>query len=242
MRVPHRTLRRIGNDIATMQNENGIYHFPQHPDYGTISPTLAAGAIMAIISDFSRQYLDNLQKIRMLLPDWYDKNHLVKSDFYFRPLFIGPATNMLFEALILQTLYLYRKTGINMSFDESLRQRLQVLRKQAAFSHTEPIHRQILLIVGTPVLFQFSTEKRPLIIEQLLRLLAEEPEGKRPDIRALALLLLKKFAPNQSLPERHFGRVPQNSGDRIWSCLEEIIISLSSQAKNTAISADNKKQ
>jgi hypothetical protein len=241
LRVPDSTLNLIGSSIADMQSYDGIYHFPQHPDYGVISPTLCAGAVMAVISDFSAQYLANLQKIRLLLPEWLDDDGLLKSDFYFRPLFIGHKTNMLFEAMILQTLYLYSASDGPEVFDDSLRQRLNQLRHAAAFDPAEPIHRQILIMAGTPVLFQFSSAERPVIIRQLLHLLSNEPEGERADIRALTLYLLARFS--REMPSDQLKKRPlQNLGDRIWACFEQIVISLPAGAKNNRVSADNMEQ
>lgn len=241
LRIPTTTLNQIGNDIAAMQSYNGIYSFPRHPDYGIIAPTLCAGAIMAIISDISSQYLDNLQKIRLLLPDWLDDDGLLKSDFYFRPLFIGNKTNMLFEAVILQVLYLYRGADGPEFFDEDLHKRLTLLRQQATFAPDEPIHRQILSMAGTPILFQFTDAERPLIIRQLLHLLNNEPEGERASIRALAIFLLSRFSPGMRFDQPR--KLPtQNLGDEIWACFEKLVTSLPTEAKNTEISADSKEQ
>jgi len=241
LRIPDTTLIQIGSEIAAMQAYDGTYHFPQHPDYGVISPTLCAGTIMAIISDFSGQYLGNLHRIQLLFPGWLDDDGMLKSDFYFRPLFIGHKTNMLFEAIILQALYLYSASDKPEVFDDSLRQRLNQLRRAATFDPGEPIHRQILIMAGTPVLFQFSSAERPLMVRQLLHLLNNEPEGERADIRALALYLLARFSPDR--PSDKIRKRPlQNLGDRIWACFEQIVISLPSGAKNNPISADNVKQ
>ncbi|EKD80985.1 MAG: hypothetical protein ACD_39C02058G0002 [uncultured bacterium] len=240
-RIPDSTLSQIGSSIAGMQSYNGSYSFKEHPDYGTITTTLCAGAIMAIISDFSSQFLENLQKIRRLLPEWLDDDGRLKSDFYFRPLFIGHKTNMLFEAMILQTLYLYSASDDPEIFDDSLRVRLKELRKMADFDPAEPIHRQILLMAGTPVLFQFNTNERPLIVKQLQHLLKNEPEGERSDIRALALFLLEKFSPGLGSQVAK-KRPVQNLGDKIWTCFEQIVTSLPTEAKNNQISADNSEQ
>jgi hypothetical protein len=239
LRIPDTTLIQIGSEIAAMQAYDGTYNFPQHPDYGVISPTLCAGTIMAIISDFSGQYLENLHKIRLLFPGWLDEDGLLKSDFYFRPLFIGHKTNMLFEAIILQALYLYSASDQPEVFDDSLRQRLNQLRRAATFDPAEPIHRQILIMAGTPVLFQFSSTERPLMVRQLLHLLNNEPEGERADIRALALYLLTRFSHDRPSDQTR-KRPLQNLGDRIWACFERIVISLPSGAKNYPVSADNK--
>jgi len=241
LHIPNTTLNQIGSEIAAMQSYDGTYHFPQHPDYGVIAPTLCAGTIMAIFSEFSGQYLEHLHKIKLLIPDWLDDEGLVKSDFYFRPLFIGHKTNILFEAMILQTLYLYSASDDPEVFDDNLRQRLNQLRQAAAFDPTEPVHRQILSMAGTPVLFQFSSADRPLIVKQLLHLLKNEPEGERADIRALAIYLLSRFS--QDLPAGPLKRRPlQNLGDRIWACFEQIVISLPTRAKNKKQTADNIEQ
>lgn len=221
-RVNREKVTQFGDSIGKMQLANGMFNFPSHPDYGTITTTLCAGAILAMLSDYSDSYLSQLQKILDLLPGWLDKDGLTRSDFYFRPLFIGQPTSALFETLIVSTLYFRSAEDPQHESSDQLRQRLLRLGNWARTLANEPVHRRIIIMAGMPYLFQFDSSERATVINQLHLLLSNEPEGKRPDIRSLARLVMSKIAP-ENLIAASSDRPPQNLGEKIWLIFEQIV-------------------
>jgi hypothetical protein len=223
-----------------MQQDNGIFFFAAHPDYGPITTTLCAGAILALLSDFSADYLHNLRKIYDLLPNWQDKDGFIRSDFYFRPLFIGQITSALFETLIISSLY--AGSAAESGSDETTRYRERLLRMNAwgRAQTSEPIHRRIILMAGMPYLFQFADADRPEIISQLKRLCENEPEGKRADIKALVSYISHRIAPEEVLTDSR-ELFPHSLSEKLWDCLYRMTIISSFRAKDSRDSADKAK-
>lgn len=212
----------LGRDIAAMQLSEGSFHFPEQPDYGKIVTTLSAGAILAMISDFSSEFITSLKKILPLLPGWVDQDGLLKSDFFFRPFFIGQPTAALLEAFLRYTVYLQSAADLESKPDDLLRQRVLQLTRWASTQNSEAIHRRIVIMVGMPFLFQFNHHEMPETIRQLKHLLKNEPEGQRHDIRALAMFLLLRISPDETV-ELQPVNPAQNLADEIWQCFEQII-------------------
>lgn len=212
----------LGREISRMQRHDGSYFFQGQPDYGKIMTTLCAGTILALLSDFSSEFLVNLKKIVPLLPDWLDKDGLLKSDFFFRPLFIGQPSAALLEAFISHTLYIKTAGNPDEPPDDKLRRRVLQLGRWTKTQSSEAIHRRIILMIGTPFLFQFSHHEKPEIIRQLRHLLKNEPEGTRHDMRALARFLLNRLIPGEEIETQATPAV-QTLSDEIWQCFEEII-------------------
>ncbi len=100
-KIDKKQIELLTESIGAIQKADGSFHFDQQPDYGTISPTLCAGAIFAQLTRFDKRVLVNLNRILLLLPGWLDKNSNIKSDFYFTPIFLGQTTSAVFEALII---------------------------------------------------------------------------------------------------------------------------------------------
>lgn len=229
-RVNREKVVKFGDSIAGMQHANGMFNFPSHPDYGTITTTLCAGAILAMLTDFSDSYLSELQKILHLLPGWLDNDGLTRSDFYFRPLFIGQPTSALFETFIVSALYFRSAENAQHESSDQLRQRLLRLGNWARTLANEPVHRRIIIMAGIPYLFQFDSTEKAAVINQLHLLLSNEPEGKRADIRSLARLVMGKIAPENSTAGSS-DRPPQNLGEKIWLIFEQIVSFLPIKAK-----------
>lgn len=184
--------------------------------------TLCAGMIMAVISDFSSEFIFNLKKILPLLVEWRSKEGPTSSDFFLRPLFIGQPTAALFEANIISTIYFRSFAESEAEPDENLRQRLLELGKWAESLKSEPVHRRIVIMLGMPMLFQLGHESSAQIIKELSDFLTKEPEGRRKDIRAITLALLARIKPELRIELQPSGST-QNLADEIWVCLENII-------------------
>lgn len=82
LNVDHEKIREIGREISALQLGDGSFFFPLQPAYGRILTTLCAGTIMAIISDFSSEFILNLRKILPLLAEWGSNNGPTSSDFF----------------------------------------------------------------------------------------------------------------------------------------------------------------
>ncbi len=219
--IDQEMILEIGREISALQLGDGSFFFPLQPAYGRIMTTLCAGTIMAIISDFSSEFIFNLKKILPLIVEWGGKDGPTSSDFFLRPLFIGQPTAALFEANIISTIYFRSFAEPEAEPDDGLRLRLLELRKWADTLKSEPVHRRIVIMMGMPLLFQFSHEDNPRMVQELSNILTDEPEGSRRDIRAIALTLLSRIAPETSIKLQPSGRA-QNLADEIWECLEKI--------------------
>lgn len=239
LKVNNDKVLQLGDSISQMQQVNGTFYFPQHPDYGIITTTLGAGAVLAMLSNFSDAYLSNLLKILDQLPGWLDKDGFTRSDFYLRPLFIGQITSALFETIIVSTIYCRMADTQRHQSHEQLRQRLIRMSRWTKSLVKEPIHRKIILMAGMPYLFQISEADKSKITTQLQALLAVEPEGKKADVRALAKFVLNRIAPSAESGPAWEGPF-HNRGDKIWHLFEKIINLSAIKAKKEQQPADRK--
>jgi len=227
-------IKELGLAIISTQMPNGSFFYPAHPDYGIITTTLAAGAILSFLSDFCDDFVHNLQNIFSLLPNWLDSNGLIQSDFYFKPVFIGQITSTLFESIIVNTLYC-KTAQIPQENHELMRQRLIRLVESAAKETDEPLHRQIITMIGMPFLYHVKSTEKQSLIEQLQHLINNEPEGKRPEIQAITAMIIKRLATADS-----FSINPASSGQaaRNWRLFLELLQLFPVKANNTEHSAD----
>lgn len=224
----------IGRDISAMQLGDGSFFFDWQPVYGRITTTMCAGAVLAIISDYSTEFLMNMRKILPLLHEWNNSPDPVNADFFLQPVYTGQPTSALFEALIISTLYFKSAIEQMGEAEEMLRLRLLDLKKWASGMRSEPIYRRIVIMMGIPVLFQISPAEQTTAKEELLGILTHEPEGRRLDVRAMALLCLTKMLPDGNI-ELSAPEKPQNLGDEIWQCLENIIQVRTVSGKKAAV-------
>lgn len=228
-------IRDFGLAISKTQQPNGSFFYPAHPDYGVITTTLSAGVILSFLSDFSDDFINQLQNIFNLLPGWLDNNGLAQSDFYFKPVFIGQLTSALFESIIINTLYC-KTAGIPQESHELMRQRLVRLSNWATDQTAEPLHRQIIMMAGIPFFYNVSIEERSTLATQLTDMLNNEPEGRRTEIQALTRMVLKRLS-----PARNLSMAPTGSGQSTqnWQLFLELLHLFPVKAKNTQQSADN---
>ncbi|MDD3147392.1 MAG: hypothetical protein PHD82_08830 [Candidatus Riflebacteria bacterium] len=231
LNIDHEKILEIGRQISALQLGDGSFFFPLQPAYGRIMTTLCAGAIMAVISDFSSEFIFNLKKILPLLAEWRVENGPTSSDFFLRPLFIGQPTAAFFEAIIISTIYFRSFAEPEGEPDETLRLRLVELSRWADTMKSEPVHRRIVIMMGMPLLFQFSHDARPAIVRELKEILMIEPEGRRRDIRVIAQSLLSQISPEVVANIKPAGQA-QSLADEIWGCLESIISARSKLQKN----------
>lgn len=228
-------IRDFGLAISKTQQPNGSFFYPAHPDYGVITTTLCAGVILAFLSDFSDDFISQLQNIFNLLPGWLDNNGLAQSDFYFKPVFIGQLTSALFESIIINTLYC-KTAGTPQESHELMRQRLLRLSDWAAGQTAEPLHRQIILMTGMPYFYNVISTEKAALSRQLVGLLNDEPEGRRPEIQAIGSMVLKRLTPAADFSITPTG-IPASAKN--WQLFLELLQLFPVKAKNTQQSADN---
>ncbi len=215
-------LQTIGNEMARLQLADGSFFFPEQPAYGRIMTTMCAGAIISMLAEFNPALHENLKKILPVIKSWRNSDGTPGSDFFFRPVFIGQPTALLFESILTSTVYFKSFAEGNGEPDAQLGKRLNELSGWAKEQKSEAIHRRIIIMAGMPLTFQFNEAERPGLIRELTQVIYDEPEGKRRDIRALAVWLLNRINPTNQLPLPAFPE-PQNLADQIWDCFEQII-------------------
>ncbi len=218
-KINRQKIQQLAQSIIDVQKPNGTFYFPLHPDYGIVSTSLCAGAILASLSDCVPEAISGMKQVFRNLPNLLDNEGIPKTDFYFRPIFIGQMTSALFESLIISTIY---RNFPSDPENEQLRQRLLRMQRWAKSMHEEPVHRKIILMTGLPYLVQFDPTERDSVVAQLENLITYEPEGKRSDIRAIARMILQKISPRNYRPEDFTGKAATGA-DQIWQCLEQIV-------------------
>ncbi|HPW57966.1 MAG TPA: hypothetical protein PLK58_04970 [Candidatus Rifleibacterium sp.] len=225
-------LQTVGNEIARLQLADGSFFFPEQPAYGRIMTTMCAGAILSMLAEFNPELHTNLKNMLPVLKNWRNPDGTPGSDFFFRPVFIGQPTALLFESILTSSVYFRAFAESDGAPDAQLGKRLSELSGWAKDLKNEAIHRRIIIMAGMPLTFQFQETERPELIRELTRVIYNEPEGKRRDIRALAVWLLNRINPTNQLPLPAFP-APQNLADQIWECFEQIIQTRPGQKKSS---------
>jgi len=235
-RIDEKKLIELGRSISELQLENGSFFFKEHPDYGQITTTLCAGVILSFLSDFSEEFMPNLSDIYNLLPGWADRDGLTRSDFYFKPVFIGQITSTLFESIIISTIY-FKNAATNLDNHDYLRQRLLRLNNWAKNLSVEPFHRQIILMAGMPHIFQSGSDEKQTIMKNLKNLIISEPEGRNTEIQALAALIQKRLAPKEFSPASRTHIINENKASN-WQIFLHMLQLFPVNAKKATLSAD----
>ena len=221
--IDQNSILNIGREISAMQLGDGSFFFAKQPVYGRVMTTLCAGAVLAIISDFSTEFMINLKRILPLLVEWDNGEEPVQADFFLRPLFSGQPATALFESLIISTMYCKSENEGAVPVDDRLQKRLIHLQKWVAKLNSEPLLHRVIIILGVPVLLQVSHTARDAFITELLRILEIEPEGRRRDVRAIALSMLSRLGHAAPARAKQQPEEPQTLADELWECLEQII-------------------
>lgn len=91
MGTPRPTLASIAENIVSLQRSDGSFSAPGHPEYGIVSPTLAAAASLACLNKFCSEtnVIPALRKATDFLIAHPSGSGLPELDFTFPPLFIG---------------------------------------------------------------------------------------------------------------------------------------------------------
>lgn len=222
--VSLREVEKTGEDVAAMQRPDGSYFFSGQPDYGPISTSLCAGAALSFLVRFDRRLLVNIGRVAQLFPRWLDQENDIKSDFFFRPLFIGKPTSALFEALILAALYYYQPVITEETPNEELRQRLLRLNQRFKISSETAVLQNLLIMAGLPYLGQFSDEARPQIFDTVFSAQQNDAMAARPDSAALAALFYSRIGNKKGLQQL---KLLQTQGktlsEKVWLCLIKVL-------------------
>lgn len=230
-RIPRESLELISQQMLELQNSDGSFHFHAQPDYGTISPTLCAGAIMALLSKSKIGTHKGIELMANLLPVWRDQQEQLMSDFFFRPLFIGQPSSTIFETIIISALY-----HMGTQDTELLRLRLNEL-NQWARGYDSPITLNLAILMSAmPYIFRISDAERPIFVERFISFISDEPEASQPEISALINRILWRLG---SLPPKPAAIEPENLADEIWNLLNDILYLAPAKANRNETYADN---
>lgn len=232
-KIPQQAVEKIGASIGAMQKVDGTFHFSNQPDYGTISPTLCAGAVLALLARFAPEMLTNINKIAVLFPKWYDEKGDLKSDFFFKPLFLGQTSSALFEALVFSSLYYFEPSVTGKAPNEMHRKRLIHLNQNCRIDKDLSVIHSLLILSALPYIGQFSNEQSNLIANSIKSFVENEPEASRADISTLAQLFFSRMKNREGLKAISALKIPAKTlSERIWNSLAKILRNNPDQPKN----------
>lgn len=221
--VPLNEIELLGESLSAMQNNDGSFFFAKQPEYGKIATSLCAGAFLAENAMFDRRMLVSLEKLTQRFPEWLDDESDMKSDFYFRPLFIGKITSAAFEASIAAAMYYFRPQITQTPLDETLRQRLVRLAQRFRFSSANTTWQNLIATIGLPHTGQLANSQKQALIDQTRTFLQQDALARRIDVKAIAALFLARMNDKKALQQI---KPPQGSGllsDELWLCLIQIL-------------------
>jgi hypothetical protein len=227
VRVSQSQIENFSENIVSFQNFSGEYHFVREPDYGTISPTLCAGAIFSTLVRFDKRLLVNLNRIFRLLPGWVKDSGELKSDFYFKPLFVGDATSVLFESMIVSALYYFEPSVTEKKPADYMLDRLLFLGKKNKVEFETAIGRKLILFAGLPYIGQFNWNDFNSIVRLLERFFAEEPKAKNAALLGLAGLFFDRILDEKNLKSiavNFRSLETRKISEQIWECLVQVLL------------------
>lgn len=217
-------IEKLGESIAAMQRPDGSFFFANQPEYGTISPSLCAGASLAILARFDRRNLLVIERIAGLFPGWLDEESDMKYDFFFRPLFLGKPTSVLFESMIIASEYYFRPSITEEPHEEQLRERLIRLNHRFETASDTARLQNLMILTGLPYIGQFNDQQKDLLLKDLRNAQASDPMLSRPDCAALSALFFRRMNDEKGLQQL---KLLQTSGktlsEKIWLCLIKIL-------------------
>lgn len=222
--IPLEEIEKIGESLTAMQNLDGSFFFPEQPDYGKITTSLCAGAVFSLLLRFDRRLIVNLQRLKRLLSGWTDEENDMKSDFFFRPLFLGKVTSALFESMIIAALY-YHQTAINSEIpDEELRQRLIHLDQRFKIDLAMPFSQNLVILLGLPYFGQISDQQIQPVLNSMLQWQQTESQASRPDCAAISALIMAKMNNEKGLQQiKLLQTANQTLSQKIWLNLIRIL-------------------
>lgn len=91
LQTPRTVLASIAAQLVALQQADGSFAVPKHPEYGIVSPTLAAAAALAYLKKFCDDLdtTSTLEKAVEFLTSHTAAGSIPQFDFSFPPLFIG---------------------------------------------------------------------------------------------------------------------------------------------------------
>jgi hypothetical protein len=223
-KVSQLQIEKLGESIASMQRADGSFFFADQPEYGTISPTLCAGAATALLARFDRRNLLVIDRIADLFPGWLDEENDMKSDFFFRPMFLGKPTSVLFESMIIASEYYFRPSITGEPHEEQLRERLIRLNNRFETASDTARLQNLIILTGLPYIGQFNDQQKETLLNDLRNAQTNDPMLSRPDCAALSALFFRRMNDEKGLQQL---KLLQTSGktlsERIWLCLIKIL-------------------
>lgn len=216
--IDSKKVEELFDSISELQKENGSFYFETEPTYGERITTLSCAYILSLLSDFSNDKFVNIgEKIYLYLGKIEKNDEIIEPDFVFKPFFNDETTPILFESIFLKTFYLNTK-----AVKEEANIRANSLLKIAVAKKEYTFIDKLILLSGVPYSYQFVSNKREELIEELKRGF-ELPKGKISTItRLLSLYVSKKIAPDMNLPSK----ISQNNYDNnllLWKSLEKVL-------------------
>ncbi|MGM0598651.1 MAG: hypothetical protein ACQETH_02425 [Candidatus Rifleibacteriota bacterium] len=224
-KTPKAEVRHMLKKIEGLQKADGSYNFASQPDYGTITPTLCAGAVFSLLSNIGYDIETVLTKIVTLFPDWRDEKGYMGSDFFFRPLMVGRPASALFEAFTIAGLYYPNFLSLSTQQRHNYRKRLAFIIKNFKSDPSLNPATNLLFLTGLPYIGQFDSSERQKLEQQLFKFV--KTDSKTVNIEVLGLLSIVfsrlNFQPGIEYIEK-INLQPQNLSEKIWHCLIDVTL------------------
>jgi hypothetical protein len=224
-KTPGIEIKQMLEKIEGLQKSDGSYNFPDQPDYGTITPTLCAGALFALLSNSGYETRPVLTKIVNLFPAWRDEKGVMGSDFFFRPLMVGRPASALFEAFSIAGLYYPNFLELSPSERQKYRERLAfIINNYKSDPSLNPVSN-LLFLTGLPYIGQFEEAKQPELERQLLNFLKTDSKTANIEVLGLLSIVFSRFNFRPGIEYIESIKLqPQNLPEKIWHCLIQVTL------------------
>ncbi|MBI3039360.1 hypothetical protein HYY75_09995, partial [bacterium] len=108
--VPGDELASLGLEIIKMQNPDGSFYFSSHPNYGKITPTLCAAAVLGWLQRWTPEAQIGIEKACNFLLTFQKSTGEMRPDFFYPPFMTGPAFGTWLFSIALESEYLLAQT------------------------------------------------------------------------------------------------------------------------------------
>jgi|GEM_PF-5156637 len=188
-RLPLQMLASVTADLVSMQNPDGSFSFPAHPEYGVITPTLCAGVILGLFQRFAPDSGAALVKTARFLCRFQKPNGGISLDFSFPSFLKGKACGTWLLLRVLQDasfVFIRESFRDDPSISEAIKKAIHWFNNP----ESEGMEKDFFTFISLPVVGTFPDEDFPKIIPKLRKIVEEFSFARNPEYHALTKSVL----------------------------------------------------